>query len=66
MEKKSQVLINDSDKIIKFERDIDKITGQEVGKIEFKSLDGHRDYITLDDNAADEIEKELFKYLKNK
>jgi hypothetical protein len=66
MEKQSQVLINDSDKIIKFERDIDMITGQEVGKIEVKSLDGHREYITLDDNAADEIEKQLFKYLKNK
>ncbi|MCJ7688771.1 MAG: hypothetical protein MUO60_05560 [Clostridiaceae bacterium] len=66
MGKKSQYLINESDKIMKFERDIDKITGQEIGKIELKALDGHCEYITLDDNAADEIEKDLFKYLKNK
>ena len=66
MKKESQLVINDSDKILKFERDIDIATGQEVGKIEVKSLDGHREYITLDDNDADEIEKQLFKYLKNK
>ncbi|HEY8888901.1 MAG TPA: hypothetical protein VIM70_01395 [Clostridium sp.] len=53
-------------KIMKFERDIDKITGQEIGKIEIKALDGHLQYITLDDNEADEIEKNLFEYLKNK
>jgi len=53
-------------KIMKFERDIDKITGQEIGKIEIKALDGHLKYITLDDNEADEIEKNLFEYLKNK
>ncbi|MBK5240731.1 hypothetical protein [Clostridium sp.] len=51
---------------MKFERDIDMITGQEIGKIELKALDGHFEYITLDDNDADEIEKDLFKYLKNK
>lgn len=66
MEKKSEYLIDRSDKIIKFVRDIDMITGQEIGKIELKALDGHTYNITLDDNAADEIEKDLFKYLKNK
>ena len=58
--------INEGYKIMKFERDIDKITGQEIGKIEVKALDGHRQFITLDDNGADEIEKSLFKYLRNK
>jgi len=58
--------IDESYKIMKFERDVDKVTGQEIGKIEVKALDGHRQFITLDDNAADEIEKTLFKYLKNK
>ncbi len=56
--------INEGYKIMKFERDIDKITGEEIGKIEVKALDGHRQYITIDDNAADEIEKNLFEYLK--
>ena len=58
--------INEGYKIMKFERDIDKITGQEIGKIEVKALDGHRQFITLDDNDADEIEKSLFEYLKSK
>lgn len=58
--------IDESYKIMKFERDIDKITGQEIGKIEVKALDGHRKCIILDDNAADEIERNLFDYLKNK
>ncbi|MCB2308009.1 hypothetical protein LGL08_18145 [Clostridium estertheticum] len=58
--------INEGYKIMKFERDIDKITGQEIGTIEVKALDGHRQYITFDDNGADEIEKSLFEYLKNK
>ncbi|WP_298837371.1 hypothetical protein [Clostridium sp.] len=58
--------IDEGYKIMKFERDIDKITGQEIGTIEVKALDGHRQYITLDDNGADEIEKSLFEYLKNK
>ena len=57
--------INESYKIMKFERDIDKITGQEIGVIEVKALDGCRKYITIDDNAADEIEKNLFEYLKS-
>ncbi|MBU3110706.1 hypothetical protein [Clostridium lacusfryxellense] len=56
--------IDESYKIMKFERDIDKLTGQEIGKIEVKALDGRRQFITIDDNAADEIEKSLFKYLK--
>ncbi|MBU3214155.1 hypothetical protein LL033_19750 [Clostridium estertheticum] len=58
--------INEGYKIMKFERDIDKITGQEIGTIEVKALDGQRQYITFDDNGADEIEKSLFEYLKNK
>ena len=58
--------IKEGYKIMKFERDIDKVTGQEIGKIEVKALDGHRQYINLDDNAADEIEKNLFEYLKSK
>lgn len=58
--------INEGYKILKFERDIDKVTGQEIGNIEVKALDGHRQYITFDDNAADEIERILFEYLKGK
>jgi len=60
-----EFFINEGYKIMKFERDIDKVTGQEIGKIEVKALDGQRQYITLDDNAADEIEKSLFEYLKS-
>ncbi len=63
---KVEDFINEGYKIMKFERDIDKVTGQEVGKIEVKALDGYRQYITLDDNCADEIEKKLFEYLKSK
>jgi len=59
-------LISEGYKLIKFQRDIDKISGQEIGSVEVKSLDGHREFITLDDNSADEIERELFKYLKSK
>ncbi|MFT5872240.1 MAG: hypothetical protein ACI8WT_001170 [Clostridium sp.] len=66
MENQGDHFINEGYKIMKFERDIDKITGQEIGKIELKALDGHRQYITLDDNCADEIERNLFKYLKSK
>ncbi|WP_291632765.1 hypothetical protein [Clostridium sp.] len=66
MEKQGDNFINEGYKIMKFERDIDKITGQEIGKIELKALDGHRQYITLDDNCADEIERNLFEYLKTK
>lgn len=65
MVNKVENLINEGYKIMKFERDIDKVTGQETGKIEVKALDGHRQYITLDDNCADEIERNLFEYLKN-
>ena len=66
MVNQGEQFINDGYKIMKFERDIDKVTGQEIGKIEVKALDGHRQFITLDDNAADEIEKTLFKYLKDR
>ena len=66
MVNKGEQFINEGYKIMKFERDIDKITGQEIGTIEVKALDGHRQFITLDDNGADEIEKSLFEYLKNK
>lgn len=66
MENQTEHFINEGYKIMKFERDIDKFTGQEIGKIEIKALDGHRQYITLDDNGADEIEKNLFEYLKSK
>jgi len=66
MANQGENFINEGYKIMKFERDIDKVTGQEIGKIEVKALDGHRKYITLDDNAADEIEKNLFEYLKSK
>lgn len=66
MVNQTEHLINEGYKIMKFERDIDKVTGQEIGMIEVKALDGHRKYITLDDNAADEIERNLFEYLKNK
>ncbi|MGH4050486.1 MAG: hypothetical protein ACREVX_03900 [Clostridium sp.] len=66
MVNKGEQFIDESYKIMKFERDIDKVTGQEIGKIEVKALDGHRQFITLDDNDADEIEKSLFKYLKIK
>ncbi len=58
--------ISEGYKILAFERDIDKITGEEVGKIEIKALDGHKRNIIFDDNAADEVERVLFEYLKNK
>ena len=66
MVNQTEEFINKGFKIMKFERDIDIINGQEIGKIELKALDGHREYITLDDNGADEIEKSLFEYLINK
>ncbi|MBU3160529.1 hypothetical protein KPL37_12315 [Clostridium frigoris] len=66
MVNKCDHFIDEGYKIMKFERDTDKITGQEIGTIEVKALDGQRQYITLDDNGADEIEKSLFEYLKNK
>jgi hypothetical protein len=66
MEKQIEHFINEGYEIMKFERDIDIITGQQIGKIEVKALNGHRQVITLDDNAVDEIEKNLFEYLKSK
>ena len=66
MTNQTEYFIDEGYKIMKFERDVDKVTGQEIGQIEIKALDGHRQYITLDDNAADEIERTLFEYLKNK
>ena len=59
-------LISEGYKLIKFQRDIDKINGQEIGTIEVKALDGHREFITLDDNSADEIERKLFDFLNTK
>ena len=61
-----QNYINDGYKIMKFERDIDLKTGEEIGKIQMKALNGLLSTITVDDNGADEIEKELFIYLKEK
>ena len=66
MVNQSEYFIKEGYKIMKFERDIDKVTGQEIGKIEVKALDGQIQHINLDDNAADEIEKSLFEYLKSK
>ena len=66
MENQIDYFINEGYKLLAFERDIDNDTGEEIGKIEIKSLDGHKHNITFDDNACDEIEKVLFKYLKNK
>ncbi len=64
MTKPTQDFINETYKILKFQRDIDKISGQEIGVIEVKALDGGLQYITVDDNVADEIEKDLYKYIK--
>ena len=66
MENLIEDFITEGYKIMKFQRDIDKTNGQEIGNIELKALDGRIKYITLDDNAADEIEKSLFEYLKRK
>jgi hypothetical protein len=66
VENKIDNFISQGYKILAFERDINKITGEEIGKIEIKALDGHRHYITFDDNAADEVERVLFEYLKGK
>lgn len=57
-------LINEGYKIMKFERDIDLISGQEIGVVELKGLDGYRRYINVDDNKVDDIEKIMFNYLK--
>jgi hypothetical protein len=66
MENKIDNFISQGYKILAFERDINKSTGEEIGKIEMKALDGQRQYITFDDNAADEVERVLFEYLKSK
>lgn len=66
MVNKTEDFINEGYKIIKFQRDIDSVNGEEIGKIELKAIDGHMEYITTDDNGADEIEKKLFEYLKSK
>ena len=66
METQIDHFISEGYKILAFERDIDKVTGEEIGKIEIKALDGYRHYITFDDNAADEVERVLFEFLKNK
>ncbi|MCM1991051.1 hypothetical protein [Oceanirhabdus seepicola] len=59
-------LINEGYKIMKFERNIDLTSGQEVGVVELKALDGYLMKLNLDDNSADEMEKVLFNYLKEK
>ena len=59
-------LINEGYKIMKFERDIDLTSGEEVGVVELKALDGYLMKLNLDDNSADEMEKVLFNYLKEK
>ena len=59
-------LINQGYKIMKFERDIDLTNGQEVGVVELKALDGYLMKLNFDDNSADEMEKVIFNYLKEK
>jgi hypothetical protein len=66
MENPIDDFISEGYKILTFERDIDKITGEEIGKIEIKAINGYKRNITFDDNAADEVERVLFEYLKNK
>jgi len=66
MANQTEDFINNGYKILKFVRDIDSDNGEEIGEIELKAIDGHKEYITLDDNGADEIEKILFEYLKNR
>lgn len=58
--------IGEGYKIMKFERGIDLLTGQEIGKIEMKSINGTIDIMTIDDNGADDIEKKMFYYLSGK
>ncbi|ARC84656.1 hypothetical protein U732_3056 [Clostridium argentinense CDC 2741] len=58
-------MIEDGYKIIKFKRDVDLISGSEIGEIEMKALDGKLSVVTIDDNGADDIEKIMFKYLRN-
>lgn len=58
-------LINQGYKIMKFERDVDLGSGQEIGKIELKALDGYLMEIIVDDNRADDMEKILFNYMRD-
>jgi len=58
-------MIKDGYKIMKFERDVDLISGSEIGEIEMKALDGKLSVVTIDDNGADDIEKVMFNYLRN-
>ncbi|WP_461612199.1 hypothetical protein [Clostridium sp. Marseille-QA1073] len=58
-------MIEDGYKILKFKRDVDLISGSEIGEIEMKALDGKLCVVTIDDNGADDIEKIMFKYLRN-
>ncbi len=58
--------IGEGYKIMKFERGIDLLTGQEIGKIEMKAINGAIDVMTIDDNGADDIEKKVFHYLSEK
>lgn len=57
-------LINDGYKIMKFEREIDLIRGEEIGIVELKGLDGYRRVLSINDNESDDIEKVMFNYLK--
>ena len=57
-------LINDGYKIMKFEREIDLLRGEEIGIVELKGLDGYRKVLSIDDNKSDDIEKVVFNYLK--
>ncbi len=59
-------LINQGYKIMKFERDIDLKSGEEMGVVELKALDGYLMKLNFDDNCADEMEKIIFNYLKEK
>lgn len=64
--KKITEYIDEGYKIMRFERDVDLLTGQEIGKIEMKGLNGGVDVVTVDDNSADDIEKKMFNYLLGK
>lgn len=59
-------LINQGYKIMKFERDVDLYSGEEVGVIELKAIDGYIMRVNFDDNCADEVERVLFNYMRDK
>ncbi|MFD3158393.1 hypothetical protein ACFIJ5_16330 [Haloimpatiens sp. FM7330] len=65
MHSKINQMINDGYKILKFQRDVDLKTNEEFGLIEMKALDGYRKTINVSSDQADEIEKILFKFLKD-